>query len=216
MSRMKTNFRCSYFQKEHASTTIIVLCSRKALLNSTPLCIQLLLNTSNRSPPSIFNLLFQFNAYTHSFSKTFSDPFYNSREESFPYHLFRLLTSWAVVADVWFLEPTTKAENETIEEFSNRVKALIAKQAGLNNVPWDGYMKYFRPSEKFIDERRRLFAQSIQRKVSSYNLQELEEEALSKPQEQTHENGTLSLKEHYSFQDETQLVHRKDSLKTQG
>jgi hypothetical protein len=34
---------------------------------------------------------------------------------------------------------------------------MICKKAGLIDVPWDGYLKYFKPSEKFVEERRKLY-----------------------------------------------------------
>lgn len=37
------------------------------------------------------------------YNKVFVDGYWNSREQSFAQHLFRLMTSWAVVCDVWFL-----------------------------------------------------------------------------------------------------------------
>ncbi len=39
------------------------------------------------------------------YNKIFVDAFWNSRREAFGKHLFRLLTSWALVCDVYFLEP---------------------------------------------------------------------------------------------------------------
>jgi len=114
-----------------------------------------------------------------SSSKLFSDPFWNSRQQSFLRHLFRLLTSWAVVCDVWYLEPQTIQPGENPTDFANRVKAMIAKKAGLINVPWDGYLKYFRPSERFLEERRRLYASSIIARFSSHNLSELEDSLFS-------------------------------------
>jgi glycerol-3-phosphate O-acyltransferase 3/4 len=58
-------------------------------------------------------------------SKIFSDPFWNSREQSFLKHLFRLMTSWAVVCNVWYLEPQTVQPGESAEDFANRVKVII-------------------------------------------------------------------------------------------
>lgn len=56
------------------------------------------------------------------FSKLFVDAFWNSRTQTIWQHLFKLMTSWAVVCDVWFMEPQTKQPNETAEQFSERVK----------------------------------------------------------------------------------------------
>lgn len=40
--------------------------------------------------------------------------------QSFTMHLVRLMTSWAVVCNVWYLEPQTLREGETPIEFSER------------------------------------------------------------------------------------------------
>eukprot|EP01107_Rhizomastix_libera_P007985 TRINITY_DN2302_c0_g1_i3.p1 TRINITY_DN2302_c0_g1~~TRINITY_DN2302_c0_g1_i3.p1 ORF type:complete len:510 (+),score=120.99 TRINITY_DN2302_c0_g1_i3:205-1734(+) len=92
----------------------------------------------------------------------YSDPFWNSREKSFLRHAFDLWTCWAVVCDVWYLQPQKQREDETPLEFANRVKAMIAKKAGLINVDWDGYLKYFTPSPKFLEDRQHEFAKSLE------------------------------------------------------
>jgi len=51
-------------------------------------------------------------------------------------------------------------------------------------VPWDGYLKYFKPSERFVEERRKLYASSLISRFSSHNLVDLEqriEENLHEP-----------------------------------
>ena len=53
---------------------------------------------------------------------------------------------------------------------------MIANKAGLIDVPWDGYLKYFRPSERFVEERRKIFASSLIARYSHYNLVELEKQ----------------------------------------
>ncbi len=55
---------------------------------------------------------------------------------------------------------------------------MIANKAGLIDVPWDGYLKYFRPSERFVEERRKIFASSLISRYSHYNLVELERQFL--------------------------------------
>ena len=42
-----------------------------------------------------------------------------------------LMTSWAVVCDVYFLEPQTQQPGESAQEFAERVQKLIAKKANL-------------------------------------------------------------------------------------
>lgn len=88
------------------------------------------------------------------YNKIFVDACWYSKQQSFTNHLLTLMTSWAVVADVWFLEPQTKLPGETSIDFANRVRDLIARRAGLKVVPWDGYLKYYRPNQKLCDARR--------------------------------------------------------------
>ncbi len=68
---------------------------------------------------------------------------------------------------------------------------MIAKRAGLIDVPWDGYLKYFRPSERFVEERRKLFASSLIARFSSHNLLELEQQFIDQDDDQNNvRNGT--------------------------
>jgi len=75
--------------------------------------------------------------------QVFVDAYWNSREQSFAQHLLRLMTSWAVVADVWFLDPQTQRPGENAGEFATRVQRMVAARAGIKSVDWDGYMKYW-------------------------------------------------------------------------
>eukprot|EP01136_Pigoraptor_vietnamica_P006670 Opistho-1_new@39864 len=95
------------------------------------------------------------------YNKIFVDAFWNSRRQSFPQHLFRLMTSWCVVCDVWYMEPQNKLPDETPIQFANRTKDMIAQQAGLVSVPWDGYLKYFQPNIREKEARQRIFAQAV-------------------------------------------------------
>lgn len=58
------------------------------------------------------------------------------------------MTSWAVVCDVYFLEPQTKHEDESSQQFAERVQKLIANRAKLHIAPWDGYLKYYNLGDK--------------------------------------------------------------------
>ena len=51
----------------------------------------------------------------------------------------QLMTSWALVGDVWFLEPQKRLEGESAIDFAARVQAMIAARAKLEIVPWDGW-----------------------------------------------------------------------------
>ncbi|KAL6561020.1 Glycerol-3-phosphate acyltransferase 9 [Orobanche gracilis] len=87
------------------------------------------------------------------YNKIFVDAFWNSRKQSFTTHLLQLMTSWAVVCDVWYLEPQNLEPGETPIEFAERVRDIISIRAGLKKVPWDGYLKYSRPSPKHRERK---------------------------------------------------------------
>ena len=101
------------------------------------------------------------------YDKTFVDAFWNSRKQSFTAHLIKLMSSWSVVADVWFMEPQTIRENETSIEFAERVRAMIAKKAGLKMVAWDGMLKYYRPHPRERTARQKIFGERFQTILSS-------------------------------------------------
>merc|ERR1712228_995183 len=89
------------------------------------------------------------------YNKSFIDAYWISRQRSFPRHVMDIMTSWAMVVEVHYLEPQSKEENESDIEFSDRVKAMIAKAGGLKNVAWNGYLKHYKPSERVIDKTKK-------------------------------------------------------------
>lgn len=119
---------------------------------------------------------FELNATVHpvaiKYNKIFVDAFWNSKRQSFTAYLIRLMTSWAVVADVWFLEPQTRREGESADAFASRVQAAIAARAGLRVVPWDGYLKYYFLGERhphLIEKRRKVWADHVSRHLLRKN-----------------------------------------------
>ncbi|KAF3958219.1 hypothetical protein CMV_016848 [Castanea mollissima] len=99
------------------------------------------------------------------YNKIFVDAFWNSRKQSFTMHLLQLMTSWAVVCDVWYLEPQNINPGETAIEFAERVRDIISVRAGLKKVPWDGYLKYSRPSPKHREQKQQSFSESMLRRL---------------------------------------------------
>ncbi|XWS62575.1 hypothetical protein CRYUN_Cryun06bG0022800 [Craigia yunnanensis] len=99
------------------------------------------------------------------YNKIFVDAFWNSRKQSFTMHLLQLMTSWAVVCDVWYLEPQNLKPGETPIEFAERVRDIISVRAGLKKVPWDGYLKYSLPSPKHREQKQQSFAESVLRRL---------------------------------------------------
>lgn len=66
----------------------------------------------------------------------FGDAFWNSSKYSMLQYLYMMMTSWAIVCDVWYLPPMYQEETETAIDFANRVKAVISKQGGLVDLMW--------------------------------------------------------------------------------
>ncbi|CAL4061621.1 unnamed protein product, partial [Meganyctiphanes norvegica] len=60
-------------------------------------------------------------------------------QDTFLEYVFSMMTSWAIVADIWYLPPMRKGPNESAVAFSERVKALIAHRGGFVNMTWDGF-----------------------------------------------------------------------------
>lgn len=52
------------------------------------------------------------------------------------HYLLDIMSSWALVCDLWYLPPVTRREDETAIQFANRVKADIARQGGLVDLIW--------------------------------------------------------------------------------
>jgi glycerol-3-phosphate O-acyltransferase 3/4 len=86
------------------------------------------------------------------YNKIFVDGYWNSRAIGFGGHLMRLMRSWAVVCDVWYLPPMRMRDVETDIQFAGRVQRKIAACARLTAVEWDGYMKYYAPSLRFVNQ----------------------------------------------------------------
>lgn len=100
------------------------------------------------------------------YKKRFGDPFWNSQTTSFPKHIVDIMTSWALVCDVYYLPPMTKRDDETSVQFSGRVRQAIVDCAGLTCVNWDGFLKRHRISPKFMKQRQKALSQIVQRRLS--------------------------------------------------
>ena len=106
------------------------------------------------------------------YNKIFAETFWHSRRQSFSQHLITLMTSWAVVADVWYMEPQEMQPGEDGIQFAERVRAMICQQAGLKAVPWDGMLKYYRPSPRMCEKRRAEIASSLVKLIPPKEMDE--------------------------------------------
>jgi glycerol-3-phosphate O-acyltransferase 3/4 len=86
----------------------------------------------------------------------FGDAFWNSSKQSWLQHLLEIMTSWALVCDVWYMPPMTRLENEDAVAFANRVKSKIASRGGLVELDWDGGLKrsYVKESMKEVPQEQ--------------------------------------------------------------
>ncbi|XP_028932860.1 glycerol-3-phosphate acyltransferase 3 isoform X1 [Ornithorhynchus anatinus] len=91
----------------------------------------------------------------------FGDAFYNSSKYNMVSYLLRMMTSWAIVCDVWYLPPETREEGEDAVQFANRVKSAIANQGGLAELPWDGGLKRAKVKGSFKEEQQKNYSKMI-------------------------------------------------------
>lgn len=91
----------------------------------------------------------------------FGDPFWNSSRYGFFGYVLRMMTSWAIVCDVWYLPPMTRRDEESAVDFANRVKAAIARQGGLVDLEWDGQLKRATPRPELKQKVQEKFSRKI-------------------------------------------------------
>lgn len=72
-----------------------------------------------------------------------------------------MMTSWAIVCDVWYLPPMYRQEGESAIDFANRVKGVIAKQGGLVDLVWDGQLKRMKPKKEWREIQQIEFANRL-------------------------------------------------------
>ncbi|XP_017045305.1 glycerol-3-phosphate acyltransferase 3 isoform X1 [Drosophila ficusphila] len=91
----------------------------------------------------------------------FGDAFWNSAKYSMMQYLYMMMTSWAIVCDVWYLPPMYRQEGESAIVFANRVKSVIAKQGGLIDLVWDGQLKRMKPKKEWREIQQVEFANRL-------------------------------------------------------
>ncbi|XP_018561934.1 glycerol-3-phosphate acyltransferase 3 isoform X1 [Anoplophora glabripennis] len=91
----------------------------------------------------------------------FGDAFWNSNRYSMLQYLYMMMTSWAIVCDVWYLPPMHQEEGETAIDFANRVKSSIAKQGGLVDLVWDGQLKRVKAKKEWRERQQEEFSKTL-------------------------------------------------------
>ncbi|KAK9729225.1 Acyltransferase [Popillia japonica] len=87
----------------------------------------------------------------------FGDAFWDSSRYSYIQYLYMMMTSWAIVCEVWYLPPMYRKEGENAIDFANRVKSVIAKQGGLVDLVWDGQLKRIKPKKEWKERQQEEF-----------------------------------------------------------
>ncbi|XP_033933038.1 glycerol-3-phosphate acyltransferase 3-like isoform X2 [Pseudochaenichthys georgianus] len=91
----------------------------------------------------------------------FGDAFWNSSKYNMVSYLLRIMTSWAIVVNVWYLPPMERQEEEDAAQFANRVKSAIAQQGGLLDLDWDGGLKRGKVKDSFREEQQKQYSSII-------------------------------------------------------
>lgn len=81
----------------------------------------------------------------------FGDAFYNSSRYGMLLYLLRVFTSWAIVAEVYYLPKMKRKTDESSIAFAERCKKLIAQAGGLVDRVWDGQLKRTRVKPEQIE-----------------------------------------------------------------
>uniref|UniRef100_A0A671YAN7 1-acylglycerol-3-phosphate O-acyltransferase 9, like n=1 Tax=Sparus aurata TaxID=8175 RepID=A0A671YAN7_SPAAU len=99
----------------------------------------------------------------------FGDAFWNSSKYSMVSYLLRMMTSWALVCNVWYLPAMHQQEGEDAVQFANRVKSAIAHQGGLLDLQWDGGLKRAKVKESFKEQQQKQYSSMVVGEDSSSN-----------------------------------------------
>jgi glycerol-3-phosphate O-acyltransferase 3/4 len=91
------------------------------------------------------------------YDQRFGDAFWNSNKHSMLQYLILMMTSWAIVVDVYYLPPMQREENEDASEFASRVKTEIVKKGSFVDLNWDGNLKRSSPKLNLMYEQQQKY-----------------------------------------------------------
>ncbi|XP_076614539.1 glycerol-3-phosphate acyltransferase 3 [Chaetodon auriga] len=98
---------------------------------------------------------------TIKYDPRFGDAFWNSAKHNMVSYVLRMMTSWAIVVNVWYLPPMTIQDDEDAAQFASRVKSAIAHQGGLLDLAWDGGLKRGKVKESYKEEQQKMYSSII-------------------------------------------------------
>ncbi|XP_016314784.1 glycerol-3-phosphate acyltransferase 3-like [Sinocyclocheilus anshuiensis] len=99
--------------------------------------------------------------FVRLYDPQFGDAFWNSSKYSMVSYLLRMMTSWAIVCNVWYLPPMTQKEGEDAVQFANRVKSTVAQQGGLVDLAWDGGLKRAKVKDSFKEQQQKKYSHMV-------------------------------------------------------
>ncbi|CAG7833359.1 unnamed protein product [Allacma fusca] len=91
----------------------------------------------------------------------FGDPFWDSSKYSMLQYLYMMMTSWAIVCDVYYMPPMERRPGESSIDFAKRVKAEIAKKGGLIDLDWDGQLKRAPAKKEWKEQQQVQYAKKL-------------------------------------------------------
>ncbi|XP_063371344.1 glycerol-3-phosphate acyltransferase 4 isoform X2 [Cydia amplana] len=91
----------------------------------------------------------------------FGDAFWNSSRYGMLHYLLNMMSSWAIVCDVWYLPPMRRGEREDAVAFANRVKAAVAARGGLIDLQWDGQLKRMKAKKEWRELQQEEFSKRL-------------------------------------------------------
>ncbi|XP_063632303.1 glycerol-3-phosphate acyltransferase 3-like [Cydia splendana] len=77
------------------------------------------------------------------------------------HYLLNMMSSWAIVCDVWYLPPMRRGEREDAVAFANRVKAAVAARGGLIDLQWDGQLKRMKAKKEWRELQQEEFSKRL-------------------------------------------------------
>ncbi|KAK6766698.1 hypothetical protein RB195_026153 [Necator americanus] len=139
-----------------------------------------------------------------------TDAFWNSSEQSYGEYLWRMMTSWAIICDVWYLPPMTREPGEDAIAFARRVKKAIAKKGGLVDLEWDGALKRERVSSKLVQLQQKLYYDRLARTTTINNItdDEMRTDVLDIMQSISEEDRNTLMKEIDEIDDDAAIIRK--------
>lgn len=97
----------------------------------------------------------------------FGDAFWNSSKHTMLQYLILMMTSWAIVVDVYYLPPMVRRKEteeepaETVVDFTNRVKSEIVKTGSFADLNWDGALKRDTPKQELMFQKQKEYVSHL-------------------------------------------------------